>query len=64
VQLVIPKQDNYVRRQLFGQLAQWTGKLTRQELEAPHWAPLTNPGEVASTIREFALTAAAHSVAK
>lgn len=56
VQLILPKQDNYVRGQLFEKLSQWTGKLTRQELDAPHWAPLTAPEAVAGAIREFALT--------
>lgn len=64
VQLIIPKRDRYVRGQLFGQLTQWTGKLTRQELDAPHWAPLTAPEMVAGTIRNFALTAAVSNVAE
>ncbi len=55
VQLVIPKQDHYVREQLFDSLAQWTGKLTRQTLDAPHWVPLTAPESVAGSIREFVL---------
>jgi pimeloyl-ACP methyl ester carboxylesterase len=60
VQLVVPAQDHYVREHLFDSLAQWTGKLTRKALDAPHWAPLTAPEAVAGSIREFALDAAAH----
>ncbi|MDY6814479.1 MAG: alpha/beta hydrolase, partial [Pseudomonadota bacterium] len=54
VQLIIPKADNYVGEQLFEQQGRWTGKLTRTEVDAPHWAPLTAPGLVADAIREFA----------
>ncbi|MCG7198239.1 alpha/beta fold hydrolase [Marinobacter pelagius] len=54
VQLIIPKGDNYVGAQLFDGQARWTGKLTRREVDAPHWAPLTAPGLVADAIREFA----------
>ncbi|MBD3642086.1 MAG: alpha/beta fold hydrolase [Marinobacter sp.] len=54
VQLIIPKGDNYVGEQLFDRQVRWTGKLTRREVDAPHWAPLTAPGVVADAIREFA----------
>lgn len=53
VQLIIPGRDNYVGSQLFEQLVQWTGKLTRKELDAPHWAPLTDAGLIAEAVREF-----------
>lgn len=53
VQLIIPTQDNYVGAGLFSQLNQWVGKLTRVELDAPHWAPLTEPSAIASAVRSF-----------
>lgn len=54
VQLIIPRGDNYVGEQLFERQVRWTGKLTRREIDAPHWAPLTAPDAVAGAIREFA----------
>lgn len=54
VQVIIPTRDAYVGRQLTEQLAQWTGKLTLQELDTSHWAPLTEPEAVAQSVREFA----------
>lgn len=53
VQVLLPSNDNYVGPQLFDQLVQWTGKLTRVELDAPHWAPLTAPDQVVKAIRNF-----------
>ncbi|MBW0147697.1 alpha/beta fold hydrolase [Marinobacter arenosus] len=53
VQLLIPGRDNYVGSELFEHLAHWTGKLTRKELDAPHWAPLTDAGLIAEAVREF-----------
>lgn len=53
VQLIIPVQDNYVGVDLFGHLNQWVGKLTRLPLDAPHWAPLTEPSAIASAVRSF-----------
>lgn len=53
VQLIILKQDNYVGADLFDQLSQWAGKLTREQINAPHWAPLTEPDAVASAVRSF-----------
>lgn len=53
VQIIIPARDAYVRPQLNEHLGQWAGKLTLQYLDEPHWAPLTAPEEVASTVRSF-----------
>lgn len=53
VQLIVPTQDNYVGADLFGQLNQWVGKLTRMNLDASHWAPLTEPDAIADAVRSF-----------
>lgn len=53
VQVIIPTRDAYVGRQLTEQLAQWTGKLTLQELNTTHWAPVTEPAAVSRYVREF-----------
>ncbi|WP_336365723.1 alpha/beta fold hydrolase [Marinobacter sp. C2H3] len=54
VQVVIPRHDRYVGPQLAETMVRWTGKLTRTELDAPHWAPLTAPEAMAGAIGQFA----------
>lgn len=53
VQVIIPTRDAYVGRQLTECLVQWTGKLTLQELDAPHWAPLTEPDAICQSVSTF-----------
>lgn len=53
VQLIIPKYDNYVGEDIFCGLDQWVEKLTRVQINAPHWAPLTEPEVIASAVRNF-----------
>jgi pimeloyl-ACP methyl ester carboxylesterase len=53
VQVIVPTQDAYVSPPLTDSLVRWTGKLTRQELDAPHWAPLTHPEAVCRSVRAF-----------
>ncbi|MDL0431087.1 alpha/beta fold hydrolase [Marinobacter sp. TBZ242] len=56
VQLIVPGQDNYVGQQLTEDLEQWSGKLVRRDIDAPHWVVLTHPEEIAGWIDEFART--------
>lgn len=58
VQLIVPGQDNYVGEQLFEGLEKWAGKLSRQEIDAPHWVLLTQPDPIAGWIDGFARKAA------
>jgi hypothetical protein len=51
--VIIPTRDAYVGRQLTECLVQWTGKLTLQELDAPHWAPLTEPDAICQSVSTF-----------
>ncbi|GGC63701.1 alpha/beta fold hydrolase [Marinobacter halophilus] len=53
VQVIIPTGDAYVGRQLTEQLVRWTGKLTLQELNTTHWAPVTEPAAISRSVREF-----------
>lgn len=53
VQIILPSRDSYVRPQLAENVSRWTGKLTVQEVDAPHWAPLSNPGVISQSVREF-----------
>jgi len=53
VQIILPTRDTYVGPQLAEQLSRWTGKLTLHEIDAPHWAPLTQPEAVSQSVREF-----------
>ncbi|CAN0604401.1 unnamed protein product, partial [Ectocarpus sp. 12 AP-2014] len=54
VQLIVPKQDNYVGEQLFEDLGKWTGKLSRKDIDGPHWVLLTQPDTIAGWIDGFA----------
>lgn len=54
VQLIVPTQDNYVGEQLFEDLGKWVGKLSRRDVDAPHWVLLTQPDAVAGWIDGFA----------
>lgn len=58
VQLIVPGQDNYVKEQLFEGLEKWAGKLSRQDIDAPHWVLLTQPDVIAGWIDGFAGRAA------
>lgn len=53
VQLIVPRQDNYVGEQLSEGLEQWADVLVRKEIDAPHWVVLTHPETVARWIDEF-----------
>ncbi|HET8802486.1 MAG TPA: alpha/beta fold hydrolase [Marinobacter sp.] len=53
VQIIIPTRDRYVGSPLFSNQVSWTGKLTRVELDAPHWVLLTDPGRVAGKLDQF-----------
>lgn len=53
VQVIIPTRDAYVGTQLTDELVRWTGKLTLQELDAPHWAVLTMPDAIGRLVSTF-----------
>lgn len=54
VQLIVARQDNYVRPAMLEDLAQWTDRLWRRELDCGHWGPLLqHPDMTADWIREF-----------
>ncbi|MBL3555856.1 MULTISPECIES: alpha/beta fold hydrolase [Marinobacter] len=54
VQLIVPRQDNYVGQQLAEGLEQWASTLVRKDIDAPHWVVLTHPEKIAGWIDEFA----------
>lgn len=53
IQLIVPTLDNYVGAHLFDDLAQWTPSLTKREVKAKHWLPLTHPQLIAEWVSEF-----------
>lgn len=53
VQVIVPSRDAYVRPQLNEHLVRWAGKLTMRELDAPHWAPLTQSEAVSEAVHSF-----------
>lgn len=53
VQIIVPTRDAFVGPQLNEYLERWTGKLKVCPIDAPHWAPLTQPKEIACAVKEF-----------
>ncbi|MGK0402095.1 SDR family oxidoreductase [Alcanivorax borkumensis] len=54
VQLIVAREDNYVRPAMLEDLPQWTEQLWRRELDCGHWGPLLqHPDVTANWIREF-----------
>lgn len=58
VQVLVPTRDAYVRPHLNEHLERWAGKLTVRELDAPHWALLTQPEAVSGAVRSFIISQA------
>ena len=54
VQLIVARDDNYVRPAMLEDLSQWTDRLWRRELDCGHWGPLLqHPDVTADWIRDF-----------
>jgi len=53
VQLIVLRQDAYVNDTLFADLHQWVDQLYRRDLDATHWAILSQPSQLAGWISEF-----------
>jgi len=53
VQIIVPTRDNYVGEQLFEGLEKWVGKLTRTDLDAPHWVIRTHPENIVRLLSDF-----------
>ncbi|HLV76935.1 MAG TPA: alpha/beta fold hydrolase [Marinobacter sp.] len=54
VQVIIPTRDAYVGPQLAEPLARWVDELTVHELDAPHWALVTEAHQVSALVHRFA----------
>lgn len=54
VQLIVAREDNYVRPAMLEDLPQWTDRLWRREIDCGHWSPLLQyPDVTAGWISEF-----------
>lgn len=54
VQLIVARQDNYVRPNMLEDQSQWTERLWRRELDCGHWGPLLQyPDKTAGWVLEF-----------
>ncbi len=53
VQLIVPRDDNFIRPSLFSDLDEVCTQLERVEIKANHWAQRTNPEEITVLLREF-----------
>ena len=54
VQLVVPRDDPFVTRNLLDGLERSAPQLTRVEVEGRHWVPLTDPLRIAGLVRSHA----------
>jgi pimeloyl-ACP methyl ester carboxylesterase len=55
VQLIVLKKDEYVNHFLFDDLTHWVKDLYRRELNAGHWAILSDSKTIADWIREWVI---------
>lgn len=53
VQVIVPKRDAYVRPQLLDGISSWVADLKILAIDAPHWAPITQPERVAQAVSQF-----------
>lgn len=53
VQAIVLKRDNFVSPQLVDEMPKWVQTFSRVELDANHWAILSQPKLIAESIREF-----------
>lgn len=54
VQAIVLKQDNFVSPELVDEMPKWVTTFRKVELNANHWAILSQPKEIARHIHEFA----------
>ena len=55
VQAIVLKQDNFVSPELIDEMPKWAENFQRVDIDANHWAILSQPELVADYIRSFAL---------
>lgn len=55
VQAIVLKRDNFVSPELIDEMQKWAENFQRVDVDANHWAILSQPELVADTIRSFAL---------
>lgn len=53
VQLIVPTGDNFMVQEIWDDLAQWTSKLWRREVNSGHWIQVSHPQLVADYAAEF-----------
>jgi pimeloyl-ACP methyl ester carboxylesterase len=53
VQILVPLRDPFVGPELSRNLERWVPRLTRIEVDAGHWLPLSHPDAVAARVRDF-----------
>lgn len=53
VQLIVARRDPFITAELYEGLEHWAPQLSRVELDAGHWLPLTQPDWLATQITQF-----------
>lgn len=56
VQLVVPTRDPFMVNEIWDDLPLWAPNLTRREIDAGHWLPLSAPDYLADCIDTFVLS--------
>lgn len=53
VQLLVMRRDRFVPTHLFEAVGDWASRLSRTEIDAGHWAPLSHPLAFAGAVDQF-----------
>ncbi len=53
VQLLVMRRDRFVPAHLFEAVGDWASRLSRTEIDAGHWAPLSHPLAFAGAVDQF-----------
>lgn len=53
VQLIVPRRDNFMVREIWDDLPQWAPNVWRRDVDAGHWLQASHPGPLADWVSEF-----------
>ena len=53
VQLIVPRGDPFMVKEIWDELPRWAPKLWRRDLASGHWAPISHPQTLADWTAEF-----------
>ncbi len=53
VQLIVPRRDHFMIEEIWQDLPQWVPNLSRTDVDAGHWLPLSHPQLLAQKVEQF-----------